>query len=141
MIQRSYQKTKELPKKIPMKCQSYKCDEFDNLRKNNTNLIKLKSSGQKMIDKFIKDNLNIEKKLRENEENIWKYKHSKPPLNLNPWKPANHQIKEFSIFPGDKIHLFKVNKPKKFLITEPYRIPKKDPDYFYQRPSNAINHF
>ena len=43
--------------------------------------------------------------------------------------------------PADKIHSFRVERKKKFLVTDPFRIPKKDGDYFYQRPSNAINHY
>ena len=40
---------------------------------------------------------------------------------------------EFSIPHADEIHSFTVSKPRKFLIQEPYRIPKKEGDYFYDR--------
>ena len=53
------------------------------------------------------------------EEELLEYRHSKPPLCLNPWKPANHVITEFSILPADKVHSFRVEtKKKEFLVEE-----------------------
>ena len=133
MIKRSYEKIKDLPLQKDIKPGHGVGREFDELVKENKDLSKLSTYGDKLIKKFIKENNNREKTLRKKEEELWEYRHSKPPLNINPWKPANHVITEFSVPPGDKIHSFRVEKKKPFLIQEPFRIPKKDGDYFYDR--------
>lgn len=104
--------------------------EFDDYLKKIPLTESLSSAGAKIIGSFIKDNENIEQKMRDKEKEIYKYRHSKPPMDINPWKCSNHIITEFSISPGDKVVSFKKEPRKKFLITEPYRIPRKDPDYF-----------
>lgn len=97
-------------------------------------LSKLSSLGQKKINRFKRENSMREKIMKTKEEELLEYRHSKPPLCLNPWKPANHVITEFSILPSDKVHSFRVETKKKdFLVQEPFRIPKKDGDYFYDR--------
>jgi hypothetical protein len=93
------------------------------------------------MNKFISQNLKKEKQLKDYEDSIWKYKHSKPPLNINGWLPFNHIKEEFSKFPADQVHSFRKEPKKKYLIEEPFLIPKKEGDYFYQRPSKAINHY
>ena len=93
------------------------------------------------MNKLINDHNKKEKEDKENEEKIWKYKHSKPPLEISGWLPFNHVKEEFSVFPADDIHSFSKEPKKKFLIEEPFLIPKKEGDYFYQRPSKAINHY
>ena len=51
-------------------------------------------------------------------------------MNINNWKTALHQIGAFSVCEIDKVHSFAKLKPKKFLVTEPFRRPKNDGDYF-----------
>ena len=106
MIKRSYEKIKDLPLQKDIKPGHGVGREFDELVKENKDLSKLSAYGDKLIKKFMKENNNREKTLRKKEEELWEYRHSKPPLNINPWKPANHVITEFSVPPGDKIHSF-----------------------------------
>lgn len=60
-------------------------------------------------------------------ENI---KHSKPPLNINAWKNSLKQTGYFEKIEIDKVHSFRLRKPKKFLVTEPFKRPKNDGNYF-----------
>lgn len=133
MVKRSYTKTVDLPLKkdiIPTHAVGM---EFDEHVKTNRSISKLSPYGEELISKFVKENTERENSLRQKEKELWEYKHSKPLPNINPWKPANHVITEFSVPPGDKIHSFRVEKKKEFLIKEPFLIPKKDGDYFYDR--------
>lgn len=84
-----------------------------------------------MMSKFIETNKQMENNLRTNEDNFFKYMHSKPPLELNKWKFSNHIINEFSIPRLDKVYSFRVDKspPPKYM-TKPFRRPKIDGDYF-----------
>lgn len=107
--------------------------EFSQHEKTNPELMTLGALGQSIMTKFVKQNSDLERRMKETEKNIWDYNHSKPPLDLNKWKSSNHIITEFSVPPGDKVHSFRVEKKKQFLIQEPYRIPKKDGDYFEPR--------
>lgn len=134
LSKRSFEKIRDLPLQKDIKPGHGVGREFDELVKDNKSLSKLSSLGQKMINKFKRENSMREKIMKTKEEELWEYRHSKPLLFLNPWKPANHVITEFSILPADKVHSFIVeNKNKNFLVQEPFRIPKKDGDYFYDR--------
>ena len=84
-----------------------------------------------MMSKFIETNKQMENNLRTNEDNFFKYMHSKPPLELNKWKFSNHIINEFSTPRLDKVYSFRVDKspPPKYM-TKPFRRPKIDGDYF-----------
>jgi hypothetical protein len=84
----------------------------------------------------MKDNEDKIKISKEKEEEIYKYKHSKPPVELNPWKFTNHPLKEFSTIPADKVHSFKNNPKPKFLIEEPFRRPSNYGDYFEKEMKN-----
>ena len=44
--------------------------------------------------------------MKEKEEYIYNYCHSKPFIYYNPWKFSNHIINEFNRSPADKIHSF-----------------------------------
>ena len=46
--------------------------------------------------------------MKEKDEYIYKYYHSKPYYERNQWKFSNNIIKEFSRPPADKIHIFSV---------------------------------
>jgi hypothetical protein len=67
---------------------------------------------------------------KQSEEEFERLRHSKPPLNLNKWKTAIHQAGEFGIYEIDKVHSFRISKPKKFLVTEPFKRPKIDGECF-----------
>ena len=103
--------------------------EFDEIKKENKNTLRLSKYGDSLLNKFITQNTKRETSLRQKEKDLWDYLHSKPPLKLNKWKPSNHIITEFSIPPVDYAHLFRVTKRKPFL-QGPLRIPKKEGDYF-----------
>ena len=120
MAKRSYQKEKELPKKTNFLFPKSSGQDFGEQK----NFSKLSELGQSIISKFVKDNQEKELKLKKKGEEIISYKYSKPTPKYNPWKFSNHIIKEFSTPTGDKIHSFKTEQKRKFLIQEPFRIPK-----------------
>lgn len=79
----------------------------------------------------MKDNDKKEKILKEKDDFIFKYFHSKPTLECNSWKFSNHIIKEFSRPPVDKVYSFAIDiKPKPKYMTKPFRRPKENGDYF-----------
>ena len=160
MIPRSYKKTKELPYKIDMRCQDKNLRLFDERKKENKNKFNLGKNGKNVINKFIQQNVNKEKLLKKNEQDYENYIHSKHDVYVNPWKPFNHVIGEFSIFKNDenyyKNSLNKRNnsslnrnfsyenkqkKKKNYNNELPFYPPRKIGDYFYERPSEAINHY
>lgn len=133
MVKRSYAKPDSFLYKRDIYPTYAPGTEFSQHEKTNKHLMTLGSLGRNIIDKFTNQNSDLERRMRETEKSIWEYRHSKPPLDLNKWKWSNHLINEFSVSPGDKIHSFRVEKKKPFLIQEPYRIPKKEGDYFEPR--------
>ena len=161
MIPRSYQKSKDLPYKIDMRCQDKNLRLFDDRKKENRNQFNLGKNGKNIINKFIQQNVNKEKILKKNELDYENYIHSKHEIYVNPWKPFNHVIGEFSIFKNDESYYKnslknknnsnslnrnlsddnKQKKKKKYNNEEPFYPPRKIGDYFYQRPSEAINHY
>ena len=69
--------------------------------------------------------------MKEKEDFIYKYYHSKPYFEYNPWKFNNNYIKEFSRPSSDKIHIFSSEiKEKPKYMTKPFRRPKIYSDYF-----------
>ena len=94
-------------------------------------ILGLTTKGKKMIKKFIEQNKEKENILKENDNNVFKYMHSKPPLDLNKWKYGNHIIEYFSTPHLDKIYSFRVDtKPDPEYMTKPFRRPKDNGDYF-----------
>ena len=84
-----------------------------------------------MIKVFINENDKREKKIRDDEEKLYLYKHSKPPIQYNSWKFSNHVIEEFSKSKVDDVHGFREkNKTKYQYTTDPFRRPKDIGDYF-----------
>ena len=170
MVSRTYEKSVNLPNKKNMLPQKMIGDYFDNHLKENKSVSSLGVFGEKLIETFKKQNLKREKYLKDKEEEEWKFKHSKRPVYVNPWKATNHQNEYFSIYPGNQIYSYREDKQKekslndqpfypqkkigdqfysyredkqkeKFLNDRPFYPQRKIGDYFYQRPSNAINHF
>jgi hypothetical protein len=86
--------------------------------------------GRNIISKFIKENEKKQTILKQKEDEIENYRHSKPSVQYNPWKSSNHVITEFSKFPGDKIHSFKEEKKDDNYLQGPFKIPKKTGDFF-----------
>ena len=69
--------------------------------------------------------------MKEKDEYIYKYYHSKPYYERNQRKFSNNIIKEFSRPPADKIHIFSVEtKAQPKYMTKPFRRPKIYGDYF-----------
>ena len=66
----------------------------------------LGKSGKRIIEKYMKDNEKNEKMFKEKEDFIYKFYHSKPPLECNTWKFSNHFIKEIRRPPINKIYSF-----------------------------------
>lgn len=124
LTKKSYTKQSELKYKEFVPTNSFG-KEFGDTGTNN-----LSQLGKKIIETFINDNKEKLQKLKEKEEEIYRIKHSKPPLQLNPWKPYNKIKGEFGQYPIDQVHSFRKERKKKFLIEEPFRIPKKDGEYF-----------
>lgn len=135
LSRRSYEKEIELPQKKDFVCRKLHNDYFNEYPNAKfpfpplfTNLGKL---GKKIISFYIKDNQENEKIMKQKEEYIYKYYHSKPHFEREQWKYSNHIIKEFSTPPLDKIHM---NKPEIKKIpkykTKPFRRPKIYGDYF-----------
>lgn len=125
MVKRSYFKEAlELPKGKPYYgTQKLTGGEFGEKQ------VPLSESGEKILQKFIKENNMKQNRLKNIEEEIYKYKHSKPAVDLNPWKYSNTNGKEFSIPKADKIHSF--NKPlKDTRIKKPFYRPSDYGDYF-----------
>ena len=91
---------------------------------------KLSQLGQNIITKFINDNKEKEKLLLEKEEDIYNFKRSKHDLDLNKWKYNNHYGKDFEKMKIDKVHYFKKDTKPNYLLKDPFRIPKRDGDYF-----------
>ena len=85
-------------------------------------------NGKKMMRTFIEQyNKNKEK----NRDELFKYKKSKPPLKLNPWKFSNHVIEEFSRPKIDEVYTPKDKiKPKYQYTVDPFRRPGDYGDYF-----------
>ena len=121
--------------------QRKKGDYISEHLKENKKMLTLTSTGDDLINKFKKDNKKLTKKLKSNEGLLWEYRHSKPDVKFNKWKPFNHVQEYFSTYPIDIVYSFKKEIKKEPLVKEPFKVPKKDGDYFYQRPSSAINHF
>ena len=135
MCERSYQKVKLLPLKKDFSCRklyNYELNKFPNNRTNLAEAMKnLSNSGQKLIKVFIDENEKREQKSKDEEERIYKYKHSKPPLQLNSWKFSNHVIEEFSRPKADEVHSFREKVKTKYQYTaDPFRRPKEQGDLF-----------
>jgi len=116
-------------------CQKLWNREINKFTEENINLTEatkdLTNHGKKMIRTFIGQYAKTEQKIRDDEEKLFKYKHSKPPLKLNQWKYSNHIIKEFSRPKIDEIYTPRDEiKPKYQYTVEPFRRPGDYGDYF-----------
>ncbi len=85
----------------------------------------LSELGSSIINKFVTDNKNKIEQMQQQENDIDKYRKSKPEPFINPWKNSKHPIGEFNIIPCDKVHSFTKEKKPKYLIEEPFKIPSK----------------
>ena len=137
LCKRSYEKETELPQKSNFVCRKlygHNIDKYPNIKKDiYTSILDLGKEGKRIISKYIKDNDEKEKKIKEKEDFIYKYFHSKPPVEYNPWKFSNHIIKEFCQTPVDNVHSFSHPlEPKPKYMVKPFRRPKDNGDYFEQ---------
>ena len=98
---------------------------MDDVTNNLTNI------GKKMMKTFINQHDAKEKKDKDEEEKLYIYKHSRPPLKLNTWKFSNHVIEEFSRPKIDDVYTPKeIIKPKYQYTVDPFRRPGDHGDYF-----------
>ena len=135
LCQRSYQKEKLLPLKKDFICKklwNYELNKFPNNQFTVDDAIKnLAPKGKKLIKLFINDHDKKEQKQKMEEEELYVFKHSKPPLNLNPWKFSNHVIEEFSRPKADEIYGYREKKKVKYAYTvDPFRRLKDQGDLF-----------
>lgn len=117
----------KLPKIQDMKPGHGVGDYFDKIAKRNKSLTDWKDDDNNLIGKFIKENERMEQKLKKEEDDLWKYKHSKHNIQWNGWKPANHIIEDFGI------HYNAIGKPigerESIYFTGKQTIEKGDHDY------------
>ena len=135
LCKRSYEKEKDLPQKTNFVCRrlyGHNLNKYPNKKTSvYASTLNLGKTGKRIIEKYMKNNEKNEKICKEKEEFIYKFYHSKPPLECNTWKFSNHIIKEFSRPPIDKVHSFAHEiKPKPKYMTKPFRRPKETGDYF-----------
>ena len=135
LCKRSYEKEIDLPQKKNFVCRKLfgqNINRYPNIKSTLFDSIaNLDKNGKRILGKYIKDNEKREKKLKEKDDYIFKYLHSKPPVEYNTWKYSNHIIKEFSRPPIDKVHSFAADiKPQPKYMTKPFRRPKENGDYF-----------
>jgi len=135
LCKRSYEKEVDLPQKKNFVCRrlfGHNINRYPNMKSSLfDSIVNLDKNGKRIIGKYIKDNEKREKILKEKDDYIFKYLHSKPPVEYNTWKYSNHIIKEFSRPPVDKVHSFAADiKPTPKYMTKPFRRPKENGDYF-----------
>ena len=135
LCKKSYEKEKELPQKKDFVCRKLSSDYINKYPKIRSSLtppnVKLGKIGKRIISYYIKNNNKNEKIMNEKDEYLYKYYHSKPYFESNPWKFSNHIIKEFNKVIIDKINSYSLDvqeKPK--YMVKPFRRPKIYGDYF-----------
>ena len=135
LCRKSYEKENELPQKKDFVCRKLSSDyinKYPNIRSSLTPPnVKLGKIGKRIISYYIKNNNKNEKIMNEKDEYLYKYYHSKPYFESNPWKFSNHIIKEFNKVIIDKINSYSLDvqeKPK--YMVKPFRRPKIYGDYF-----------
>jgi len=135
LCERSYQKEELLPLKknfICKKLYNYELNKYPNNQFTIDEAVKnLAPYGKNLISIFIKDNDKREQKQKIFEEKLYEFKHSKPPVYLNPWKFSNHVMGEFSKYKGDEVYGYRERPKTKYAYTvEPFRRPKEHGELF-----------
>ena len=87
-------------------------------------------SKQKLIDRFIKQNKDKYKNMKNFEEEVYKYRHSKPPVELNDWKFNKVYGDYFSSPKVDKVYSYKQPLKETFKNKMPFLRTKVNGDYF-----------
>lgn len=100
----------------------------------NINLDQLTEDGKEMMNRFIKDYMSNVERSKQLDEEIYKYKHSKPPIDFNKWKYNKVYGNYFSNPPGDKVHSFKKEVKRKY-----GEVPTFFPNKFYGDYFNKID--
>lgn len=90
----------------------------------------LSPQGVKLISRFINENKARELSSKRLEEAIYKYKHSKPEIDYNPWKITKQIGNYFSSPAADQVHSYKISPKVKFANPHPFKRTKIDGDYF-----------
>lgn len=86
--------------------------------------------GSKVLSKFINDNEKRVQSARRLDEDIDKYRHSKPPIVCNPWKYSSQLGNAFSTPAADKFHKFNKSPKNTKGNKKPFLRTKIDGDYF-----------
>lgn len=135
LCRRSYEKEIDLPQRKNFVCRKLYgsfINEYPNTKLPLTpSTVKLGKIGKRIISYYTKDNDKKEKIMKEKDDYLYKYYHSKPIFESNPWKSSFHSIKEFSRPEIDKIYSHSIDlKSKPKYMTKPFRRPKIYGDYF-----------
>ena len=135
LSKRRYEKEVDLPQKHNFVCRKLYGDNINKYPNSKQSLNELTfncgRNGKRIFLKSLKDIEEREKIIKEKENFIYNYYHSRQPVKINPWKFSNHIIKEFSISPVDKVHSFShPMEPKPKYLNSPFRRPKENGDYF-----------
>jgi hypothetical protein len=94
------------------------------------NINKLSGLGKSIIDRFINENQERERLLKQKEQDIEDYRKSKHELDLNKWKYNDYYGKEFEKMKIDEVYYFKKNLKPNYFIKDSFKIPKRDGNYF-----------
>lgn len=103
----------------------------NNNNKNNNNKNNVSSpTNCKLINTFIRQNIDNYASNKKLEEEVYNYKHSKPPIELNNWKYSKEIGDYFSTPKIDKVYAFKIPLKSEFKNKKPFLVTKQHGDYF-----------
>lgn len=127
-------------------CRELSSKDFREHEKDNKINLALSPLGEKIIAHFKKDNQQREEYLKKKEKELWDFKHSKSSIELRRnnskrWIYTNKSSGgEFNPLSIDNIVSIKKPPRPKYVIKVPYRIPKKEGDYF-EKTLKLLNSF
>ena len=90
----------------------------------------LAKSDEKIVKSLISDYKSSVSKGVKFDEEVYKYKHSKPKVEYNDWKYINRVGDYFHQYQADKIHSFKQQVKKGMSDKKPFLRPSEYGDYF-----------
>lgn len=132
LLPRSYEKEENMLAGKNFVCRSLFGDYFNKApHSKNNDLSKLSPLGKEIIGSFIE---NHEKReimlLKREKEAINQLRKRNLASELNHWKRWPSTSNEFSNYPADMVVSYKKERKYVVLNKHPYRIPKRDGDYF-----------
>ena len=87
-----------------------------------------------IIGKFLDENKERERLYSQKEKEILEYKKSRSNIDENKWRYNSHNSGYFENLKIDEVLYFKKESKPEYLIKLPFKIPRKEGDYF-----NKIN--